>query len=608
MRPTWLLTAALTGTVLGAPQPAAPPAAGNAGATAATRLRQLFAEEWAERLRADPLYATAVGVHDYDDRLPSVTSADFERQRREDEQFLQRLQALPRTALPPPEQLNYDLFGYELRDRLALARFRDWRIPLTSDSGFHTEVLRMADGVAMRTTRDYERLIARLDAVPAYFAQQIANLRQGLTDRFTLPAAVLPGVLQIVAGQQYASAEDCPLYEPFRHFPDTIPAAEQQRLRAAGRAALATRVLPAYRQLLEFLRDEYAPAARQDIAATALPDGKAYYAALVHHYTTLDVSPEQVHQVGLAEVARIQREMDAAMRASGFQGDFAAFLTFLRGDPRFYATTPQALLERASWIAKQADGKLPAFFGRLPRLPYGVQPVPADLAPNYTAGRYSPPPLGGTRGGEYWVNTTALDQRPLYALTALTLHESVPGHHLQIALARELADVPPFRQNLDPDAFVEGWGLYAEKLGEDMGMYATPYDEFGRLTYEMWRACRLVVDTGMHAFGWPREQARAYLRGHTAPSEREVQTEIDRYIAWPGQALAYKMGEIEILALRQRARTALGADFDIRAFHDAVLGNGGVPLPVLERQIDAYIAARRAALRLSPAADGRQSR
>jgi uncharacterized protein (DUF885 family) len=558
------------------------------------QLRQLFADEWAQRLRDDPLYATAVGAHDYDDRLPAVTPADFERRQRQDQQFLQRLGAIPRAALTPVEQLDYDLFDYELRDRIALARFRDWRIPLTSDSGFHSEVLLMADGLAMTHVADYEHFIARLNAVPAYFEQQIANLRQGMAEGATLPAAVLPGVLRIMEGQQYARPEDCPLFEPLRRMPAGISAAEQERLRAAGRAALATRVLPAYAQLLSFMRDRYAPAARQGIAAAELPDGQRWYAALVRHYTTLDVSPAQVHRIGLAEVARIQGGMAAAMRAAGFQGDFAAFQKFLRSDPQFYAATPQQLLERAAFIAKQIDGRLPGYFGRLPRQPYSVQPVPADLAPNYTAGRYSPAPLGATHGGEYWVNTTSLDQRPLYALTALTLHEAVPGHHLQIALARELEDVPPFRQNLDPDVFVEGWALYAEQLGVDMGMYHTPYDEFGRLTYEMWRACRLVVDTGMHALGWSREQAREYLRSHTALSEREVQTEIDRYISWPGQALAYKTGEMKILELRERARRALGERFDIRAFHDVVLGNGGVPLPVLERQVDAYIARARA--------------
>ena len=556
---------------------------------ATATLHRLFADEWAQRLRDDPLFATAVGVHEYDDRLPAATPADYARQEPQDQRFLQRLAAISRAKLSASEQLNYDLFDYELRDRVALARFRDWRMPLTSDSGFHTEVLRMADGVAMPKIADVEHYIARLIAVPTYFDQQIANLRQGIADGATLPAAVMPGVLRIIEDQQYPIPEDCPLYEPFRSLAADIPAAEQERLRTAGRAAIAERVLPAYARLLAFMCDEYTPRARAGIAAADLPDGPAWYAALVHHYTTLEVAPEDVHRTGLAEVARIQAQMDAAMRAAGFTGDYPAFLSFLRSDPQFYARTPQQLLERAAWIAKQVDGRLPAFFGRLPRQPYGVEPVPADLAPNYTAGRYSPAPLGGTKGGAYWVNTTALDQRPLYALTALTLHESVPGHHLQIALARELEGVPPFRQNLDPDVFVEGWALYAEKLGVEMGMYATPYDDFGRLTYEMWRACRLVVDTGMHALGWSREQARAYLREHTALSEHEVQTEIDRYIAWPGQALAYKTGEMQILELRERARRALGARFDLRTFHDVVLGAGGVPLPVLQRRVAAYI-------------------
>ena len=586
------LFALLLATGTGARADAPPPAADEPAAIA---FQRLLDDEWAARLRADPLMATAVGVHRYDDRLPSVTPADFELQRHADERFLARLVAIPRAALPAERQLDYDLFGYAQRDRLALAPFREWRLPLTSDSGFHTEVLLMADGLALRSAADYEHYVARLNAVPAYFDQQVANLRQGMADGFTLPAAVMPGVLKIVAGQQYARPEDCPLYEPFRHMPDTIAAADQERLRAAGRAALAGQVLPAYRRLQSFLRDAYAPAARRSLGASELPDGRAYYAALVRHYTTLDLSPEQVHATGLAEVARIRGEMDRTMRAAGFKGDFAAFVQFLRTDPRFYAKTPEQLLERAAWIAKQIDGRLPAWFGTLPRLPYGVEPVPADLAPNYTAGRYSPPPLGGTKGGEFWVNTTALDQRPLYALTALTLHEAVPGHHLQLSLARELGELPPFRRYLDPDAFVEGWALYAEQLGEDMGMYRTPYDEFGRLTYEMWRACRLVVDTGLHAKGWTREQAREYLRSRTALSEREVQTEIDRYISWPGQALSYYLGMATIVELRAQAERALGERFDIRAFHDTVLGAGGVPLGVLEQRVEDYIEATRAA-------------
>ena len=307
------------------------------------------------------------------------------------------------------------------------------------------------------------------------------------------------------------------------------------------------------------------------------------------------MTPERVHEVGLGEVKRIRAEMDAIIAQVGFKGTFPEFLAFLRTDPQFYARSPQELLKEASYIAKQVDGMLPAYFGKLPRLPYSVQPVPAEIAPNYTTGRYSPPPIGGTKGGEYWVNTYALDKRPLYVLAALTLHEAVPGHHLQGALARELENVPAFRLDLYPHAFGEGWGLYSEKLGKEMGLYKTPYEEFGRLTYEMWRACRLVVDTGMHAKNWTRQQALDYLGENTALSLHEVRTEIDRYIAWPGQALAYKMGELKILELRERARQALGEKFDIRAFHDAALANGGVPLPILEKQIDLYIQAARKA-------------
>ena len=308
------------------------------------------------------------------------------------------------------------------------------------------------------------------------------------------------------------------------------------------------------------------------------------------YFTNLEVTPEHVHHIGLGEVARIRAEMEDVVRRTGFRGSFADFIAFLRTDAQFYAKTPDELLARASAIAKEIDGIMPAYFGKLPREPYSVKPVPEELAPNYTGGRYVPAPIGGTKGGEYWVNTYALEKRPLYALTALTLHEAMPGHHLQGALARELTGVPPFRLDFYPHAFGEGWGLYAEKLGIEMNLYKTPYDHFGRLSYEMWRACRLVVDTGLHALGWSRERALDYLAGHTALSTQEVRTEIDRYIAWPGQALAYKMGELKILELRAKAEHLLGQRFDVRAFHDAVLESGGVPLSILERQIDAYIA------------------
>jgi uncharacterized protein (DUF885 family) len=588
MRSAWLslfLLLILTGCAP-APKPADQP-----DKKAAEALHQLFADEWSTRMRDDPLFATASDVHDYDDKLPSVTPADFTRRLQQDQDYQKRLSAISRDALSHEDQVNYDLFEFVLKHRLALAPFKQWRIPLTSDEGFHIEVMRMAAGVRMSSVQDYENYIARLHAVPAYFDQQIANLRQGMADGFTLPAVIMPGVIKVVEGQQYTAPEKTPFWEPFTRFPDTISAADRERLMTAARSAIQGDTIPAFNKLLTFFSKEYLAAARRTIGASDLPDGKAYYEASVRFYTNLDVTPDQVHELGLSEVARIHAEMDAVIKQTGFKGDFAAFLKFLRTDPRFYAKTPDELLKDASYIAKQIDGLLPGYFGKLPRQPYSVQPVPAELAPNYTAGRYSPAPLGGLKGGEYWVNTYALEKRPLYALTALTLHEAVPGHHLQGALARELENVPPFRLDLYPHAFGEGWGLYSEKLGKEMGMYKTPYDEFGRLTYEMWRACRLVVDTGMHWKGWTREQALEYLASNTALSLHEVETETNRYIAWPGQALAYKMGELKILELRKRAHDALGDRFDIRAFHDAVLENGGVPLPILETQIDEYIAA-----------------
>jgi uncharacterized protein (DUF885 family) len=363
-------------------------------------------------------------------------------------------------------------------------------------------------------------------------------------------------------------------------------------LTEAGTKAIRDEVVPAYRSFLEFMTKEYMPGARETVGAGALPGGKEYYEYLVRHFTTVDRTPEEIHALGLEEVRRIHAEMEEVIRKAGFTGSFADFLKFLRTDPRFYAKTPDELLKQASWIAKRIDGKLPAFFGRLPRLPYGVEPVPAEIAPKYTGGRYVPAPPGGKKAGTYWVNTYALQNRPLYVLQSLTLHEAVPGHHLQGSLSAELADLPAFRRFLYVNAFGEGWGLYCERLGLEMGLYTDPYSNFGRLTYEMWRACRLVVDTGLHAKGWTRQQAIDYLASNTALSLHECTTETDRYISWPGQALAYKMGELKIRELRKKAEDALGPRFDIREFHDRILGAGTVTLPILEARIDAYIRSK----------------
>ena len=559
---------------------------------AKTELDRLFADERAFTWREDPLAATYDGVHDFDDRLPRVTPADQARRLETDRGFIERLRDIDRGSLSTFDAVSYDLFDFMVTQRIALARYREWRAPLNSDSGFYADLLQLHDLQAPRTTRDYENYVARLADVPRYFRENIANMRQGIADGFVLPAEIIPGIANVISGAQYAKAEDSPFWTPFAEFPAAVPELDRARLAAAGKTAIEGQVIPAYAEFKAFFDGEYTRAARKTIGATDLPEGPAYYADLVRYFTTLpDATPEKVHETGLAEVARIRAEMQAIVQEVGFEGSFDSFLVFLRSDPQFYAKTPEQLLRHAAWITREIDGRMPEFFGVIPRAPYTVKPVPAALAPNYTGGRYNPGPLGAA--GEYWVNTYALQNRPLYVLPALTLHEAAPGHHTQGSLSRELEGVPVFRRNFYPHAFGEGWGLYSEYLGVEMGVYHTPYERFGRLTYEMWRACRLVVDTGMHAFGWSRQRSLDYMKSNTALSEHEIRTEIDRYIAWPRQALAYKTGELEIKRLRERAARELGPRFDVRAFHDAVLGQGGVTLPVLGKQIDAYIARAR---------------
>jgi uncharacterized protein (DUF885 family) len=554
------------------------------------RLDAIIAEEWGRELADDPLLATAVGDPRYDDRLPDVAPAALERQAARQRGVLAELRRMDRSALTPADRINLDLFIRRLDESVRSFELGAQRLPITSDSGFHTDIVRLPEEVPLADVRGYENYLARLRAIPAYFDQQIAWLREGLRTGFTVPRIVLDGYDQTIRPHAEAQPESSVFMAPFESFPPGMPEAQCARLRDAGRAAIAGSVLPAYGRLLGFFTDEYIPHARTSIAASDLPDGRAYYAWLVRHFTTLDRTPEHVHEIGKAEVERIRAEMDGVKKRTGFEGTFDEFLGFLRSDPRFYARTPDELLDRASRIAKRMDGKLPALFRRFPRQPYGVEPVPDDLAPKYTAGRYVGAPLDGTRGGTYWVNTHALRSRPLYALEALTLHEAVPGHHFQVALSKELTGIPTFRRYAYVDAFGEGWGLYSERLGLEVGFYADPYADFGRLTYEMWRACRLVVDTGIHAFGWTRERAIDYMARNTALSLHEVETEIDRYISWPGQALAYKTGEMEIRRLRQRAEDALGERFDLRAFHDAVLENGSLPLPMLAERIEAFLA------------------
>ena len=570
-------------------------AAAARAADEADRLRALFDREWELRLEEDPLFATSVGRHEWNDRLPTMAIEDVVRRHLIWGGLSDQLEAIDPQALGDSDRVNAEILRRQLEDRMLDYRFGGFRMPINADSGFHTYLARLPRQVPLRTVADYERYIARLNAMPRYFDQQISLMRGGISLGITVPRVTLEGYETTIASHVVDDVEQSVFWQPFASLPASVPAAEHARLRQAGADAVRDGAVSAYASFLRFWRDEYLPAARTTLGASDLPQGREYYRYLIRHFTTLDLSPEEIHRIGSAEVERIRGEMEAVIEEVGFDGGFAEFLEFLRTDPRFYAETPEALLKEAAWIAKRMDAKLPALFKTLPRLPYGVEPVPAHLAPKYTTGRYVSAPLGSTEPGLYWVNTYDLRSRPLYNLEALTLHEAVPGHHLQIALNRELEDLPDFRRFSYISAFGEGWGLYAEYLGLEAGFYTDPYSNFGRLTYEMWRACRLVVDTGLHAMGWTREQAMDLLAGNTALPLHEVRTEVDRYISWPGQALAYKLGELKIRELRRRAAEALGTRFDVREFHDAVLANGSVPLPILEQSIERFIDERRPA-------------
>jgi len=522
-------------------------------------------------------------------KMRGVSEADHARRYAAWLDLRRALENIDEVSLSEEDRLNYALMRYYLESHLLTHEYKTWRLPLFSDSGFHTAPARIWRTINFQTQEDYEAYIAQLADIVNYLAENIENLKKGIETGFTMPKVVLDGLLPSFEAMVSASAEESSFYEPFKTMPGYLGVEVSTHLRSEAKKVIETKVNPAYRMLATFMTDEYYPAATTDLEASNRPGGKAYYEAMVKYYTTLDITPNEVHKIGLAEVARIRREMEKVIQLSGYKGSFSEFIAFLRTDPQFYAKTPKELLMHASYYAKIIDGRLPSLFGKLPRQPYGVEAVPAVLAPNYTTGRYSGAPLDAPRGGYYWVNTYALNKRPLYTLAALTLHEGAPGHHLQTALSKELENVPEFRLGLYPHAFGEGWGLYTEKLGIELGVYETPYDDFGRLSYEMWRACRLVIDTGIHSKGWTRERAILLLEENSALSTHNIRTEVDRYISWPGQALAYKMGELKILELRQRAENELGEKFDIRAFHDRVLSAGGIPLFLLEERINKWI-------------------
>jgi uncharacterized protein (DUF885 family) len=559
------------------------------------KLYRLMESSFAERLAENPELATSVlGRSPSDDKWTDRSLEAVERRKQADLRRLSATERIDRATLDAKDQLNYDLFAFDLRQRLRTAEFPDALLAMDALFRGPTVSIPIVLEIAPATTvRDYENLLARLRGAANVIDQTIALLDEGLRRGVTQPAGILrdiPAQLDKLAGTDPAAS---PLTEAFRSFPVTIPSDDRTRLAREAAAALDGGLHPAFRKLRRYLTETYIPRARNTIARAALPDGQAWYVADVRQHTTTSLTPQQIHEIGLAEVHRIRGEMDTVIRKAEFQGDFPSFQTFLRTDSRFYFTDAHQLIAAYRDLCKRIDPELSRLFGKLPRAQYGVRPFPDYRAPSETSARYFGGSLGGSRPGYFIVNTYKLESRPKYEMEVLALHEAVPGHHLQIALALELEGVPDFRRRLGVNAYSEGWGLYAESLGEELGFYRDPYQKFGQLSFEMWRACRLVVDTGMHAMGWSRERAIEFMKANTALSEQNIVAEVDRYIAWPGQALGYKIGELKIKELRRVAEKELGARFDIREFHDAVLADGALPLDILENQIRAWIERKR---------------
>ena len=542
------------------------------------RLQAIYRDEW--QWREEQFADDEDAQRRIADHLPKVDPQAQAQRLQMWQDVLKKLEAIPRAQLSPAEQLNYDVYVPQIKALIADQQFREYEMPANSDTTFWTNL----GSTARRTYRslqDYRNWISQMKDIPRYFHEQTEEMRAGLKRGFTPPRVTLEGRDASLTAVTDVTPEASLFYTPFKDMPG-ISETDQKTLREAAISTIQGSVQPAYRELLTFFRNEYLPGTRTTLAAYDLPDGKAYYRSRILNFTTLDEDPAAIHAFGEAEVARLHAQMLAAMKETGFSGDFPAFLAFLRKDPQFYAKTPEELLMRAAWIAKRFDGKASQYFGLLPRARFAIKPVPDDLAPFYTSGRGGP--------GVYLVNTYNLPGRPLYNLTALTLHESAPGHAFQMPIAMEHKEQPAFRQHTYLSSYGEGWALYCEILGLEMGMYDTAYDRFGMLNYQIWRAARLVVDTGIHSQGWSRERAIAYFRDYTALPLHEIDTEIDRYIAWPAQALSYYLGEDAILKSRAKAEKTLGEKFNLRAFHDAVLELGSVPIPVLQARIDRFIA------------------
>ena len=553
------------------------------------QLQDIFDDHWDYRLQSNPLFATNQGDHRFDDRLPQSDLEFLEENHQKTLEFLSRLDDINQDELDAEGRLNYDIFRIQLENSARAYELNDHLLPLNGWWDYHATFADLANRMPLDNQRDYENYLSRLEAFPEYNSGYIERMKRGLELGFVRPQIVFDDYLDSVEAHIVGDPEESTLFEPFTDFPNSIGQDERQRLNSEAQEIISQTVVPEYERLRDFLHDEYIPGSAESIGITEIEGGEEYYEYLIASYTTLELAAEEIHQTGLDEVARIRGEMMEIVESEGYGDDFDSFVEFLRTDPQFYAETPEELMKETAFVLKTMDGKLPELFKTLPRLPYGIRPIPDYLAPRTATAYYSRGAADGTRAGYYAVNTYDLKSRPLYEVTALSLHEAVPGHHLQIALQQELEDMPKFRTVAGFTAYTEGWALYSERLGLEVGMYNDPYQNFGRLSYEMWRALRLVVDTGMHAKGWSRDEAIDYMAENSALSLHNIRSEVNRYIFWPGQALAYKMGEIKIRELRERAENELDDNFDLREFHDVVLLSGAVPLEVLEDNVERWI-------------------
>lgn len=564
-------------------------------AAPADDFHSLLDEAWEWRLSEYPVFASRLGDRRYNNRWTDLSLEAFTRRHERRREFLRRLRAIDPAMLSETDRLNYDLFGRSLENDIAGRRFRDYLMPISQRGGVQS-LESTAEGLRLNSAADYDDWLARMAAVPQVIEQTIDLQEAGRRDGRMPPRILMQRIPTQIDIQLVENADESPFFKAFTELPESIPAAEQARIRAAATRIIEEDIVPAYREFSRYFSDTYLPATRDSIGAAALPDGEAFYEHRTRVFTTTAMTPDEIHELGLSEVARLRAEMQLIIDELEFDGDFNDFLEFLRTDPQFYFDSPEALFEAYLAICKRIDPELVRLFGKLPRMPYGLRPIPENIAPDTTTAYYSRPAADGSRPGYYYVNLYRPEVRPKYEMEVLSVHEAVPGHHLQIALQMELPDMPEFRRYSGFTAFTEGWGLYSESLGYDLGLYQDPYSRFGALTYEMWRAVRLVVDTGMHYKGWTRQQAIDFFKDNAAKTELDIVNEIDRYISWPGQALAYKIGQLKILELRQKAEQTLGSAFDIRAFHDALLGGGALPLEVLETRMNRWLAAELAAL------------